>query len=131
MNPRTIALSLMLLTGVSACTTARHSNETYALTVRLRSRYNRDYTLCAPVAINQPFSETSFNGDVQNSIHGTLGPPVDGRFPLELSITERKSDDSKITEKGSFALKLNEPHTYDAIDECRVLISHLRKSNRF
>lgn len=24
-----------------------------------------------------------------------------------------------------------QPHTYDAIDECRVLISHLRKPNRF
>ena len=108
-------LALALAAGLAACATARAPDDAYVLTLRLQSRINPDFTMRATVTPNQPFSAARRNGNVRNAMAGVLAPPVDGVFPLDITLSEWESDELNLSETGSFRLKLNEPHAYGAV----------------
>ena len=108
-------LILMLMSGITGCTTSRFIDDTFVLTVKLQSPDNSDFTASTPVTINKPFSTTKPNGEFRNTITGVLKPPVAGIYPLLLSVTEWKSEISSIQETRNVDLKLDKPFTYSSI----------------
>ena len=116
MRTATAILALLLAAGLAACATASHpDDDAYVLTLRLQSRFNPDFTMRTTVTLRQPFSVARRNGRIQNAMKGVLSPPVDGVFPLDITLSEWESDDFNLSETGSFRLKLNEPHSHGAI----------------
>jgi hypothetical protein len=108
-------LTLALMAGTGACTAAKNSADTYILTTRLQSPYNRDFTFSTPITIHTPFAALSRNGDVRNAISGILAPSGDGAFSLDITLSEWMSDESNIVETRNAVLRLNEPLSYSSI----------------
>jgi hypothetical protein len=57
---------------------------------------------------DQPFSTRCKSGAMVNTFRGELHQEKDGKYPLDLSISEWKSVTSKLMDSGSHRLTLNE-----------------------
>jgi hypothetical protein len=106
MNIWCLVLAVVAIVG---CATPPAEHEAYLLTVKLQDPYNRDVTITVPVIVNQPFVLTSSNEKVQNTVSGVLKPPVSGRFPLELTVSEWESEKSNIRDTTQLTLDLDKP----------------------
>lgn len=101
-----LALAVVAIVG---CVTPPAAHNEYLLTVKLQDPYNRDVTITTSVMVNQPFAQTNHNEKVQNTVSGVLKPPVSGRFPLELTVSEWKSENSNIRDTTQLTLALGKP----------------------
>jgi len=93
-----LTLVVCILVG---CGHSPVTSDAYKLTVKLNTIYNLDFVIETPVTVGQPFELTKLNGEIKNTISGVLGPPVEGKFPLDLTVLEWASErsNSKITSK--------------------------------
>jgi hypothetical protein len=104
-----LATCLVLAAGLGIGCMQAPAGEAYRLTVKLDSCYNRGIVLETPVAVDRPFSLTKLNGAVTNTISGVLKPPVDGKFPLDLTVSEWESAKSNIRGTTALNLELDKP----------------------
>ena len=112
-----IVIMLAVLVGITGCTTIGHVQETYSLSVRFNSRYNSDFTMSTPVTIpKRVFSARKQNGDIRNSIEGALLPPNKGLYPLVITISEWKSEDSNSHLTLYKEMKLDTPYSPGVIN---------------
>ena len=90
---------------IVGCATTPSSSDVYQLTVEMNTPYNKQFTIATDITPNEPFELTKRNGDIRNTISGVLRPPVDGKFPLDVTVSEWASEKSNI--KGTTELKLD------------------------
>ena len=95
--------------SIAGCATQPKPPMHYMLTVKLQDIYNRSVVMRAPVLIGRPFELTGQNGDVRNTLTGVLKPPVSGKFPLELTVSEWISEQSNERDTTRLELELDKP----------------------
>ena len=121
-SPGRSALCLVFVAvAIAGCATSPTTPESYLLTVRLQDPYNRDVTITTPVAVDQPFAITNRNDQVQNVITGILKPPVDSRFPMELTVSKWKSEISNMRDKEQLSLVLDKPWSSSLVSSVMYL----------
>ena len=96
---------LAVMLSVVACC-AQPVAESFDLEITLITPWNRDFTMLATVRIGQPFELTATNGAMTNRASGTLHAAVNGAYPLDLTVSERASEASKIIDSGTLNLEL-------------------------
>jgi len=102
-----ISFLAVIVAGVLAgCAHAPSSGELYTLTVELNTPYNQKFKMETVIALNEPFELTKPNGEIKNTISGVLRKPVDGKFPLELTVSEWKSERSNLKDTTELNLEL-------------------------
>ena len=101
-----VAVAALHITG---CAHTPAPKDAYTLTVELNTPYNEGYTMAAVIALDEPFELTKLNGDINNTLSGVLRPSVDGRFPLDLTVSEWESEKSNITGSTGFEVELDKP----------------------
>ena len=79
---------------LAGCAQSPTSSDLYTLTVELNNPYNRKFKMETVVVRNEPFELTKLNGRIKNTLSGVLRDPEDGKFPLELTVSEWESDKS-------------------------------------
>jgi hypothetical protein len=110
MTSSKIIVCLALAAGaITGCAVLPTPQETYMLTVRLQDPCNRDTTITTPVRVSEPFTVTNRNDKVQNVVSGVLKPPVGGRFPMELTVSEWESEKSNMRDTAQLTLELGKP----------------------
>ena len=80
--------------------------ESFDLSVTLATPYNHDFTMLTTVRVGQPFELTATNGAITNKASGTLQAPVEGVYPLDLTVSEWKSETSNIRDTTQLKLEL-------------------------
>ena len=94
---------------IMGCATTPESRDVYTLTVELNTPFNKKFTMATVVTPNEPFELTKLNGDIKNTISGILRPPLDGKFPIDLTVSEWKSEKSNIKGTTELNLELDKP----------------------
>lgn len=59
-----------------------------SLSVKLDSRYNRDFAVCTLIHVGQPFKVEWTHGNVKSSISGKLEEPEGELYPLRLTVSQ-------------------------------------------
>jgi hypothetical protein len=77
--------------------------EPFDLEVTLITASNPDFTMQTTVRAGQAFEMTATNGAVTNKVSGTLHPPANGEYPLDLTVSEWASESAK----SNYSLTLN------------------------
>ena len=70
--------------------------ESYNLEVSFMSPWNRDFTMLTTIRVGQPFEMVATNGRARNTVSGTLQPPKDGKYPIDLTVLEFLDDKSNL-----------------------------------
>src|SRR5262249_21173419 len=81
------------------------------LIVLLQDVFNPHREIRIPVRPTQGFRVSDTSGTVRNTISGQLQHCKDGKYPLQLTISEWASEKSKITGSSDYQLKLNRPQS--------------------
>jgi len=102
-----MAVQLAVSAGMSNGAPAAPTSLT--LTVTLKDIYNHAFKVSLPVTPDVPFKVVSTNGSVTNTISGTVGEPVNGKYPLPLSVSEWKSKADNISDTTDYNLELGKP----------------------
>jgi hypothetical protein len=89
------------------CAHSPASSDSYSLTVKLNTPYNQNVIIQTSVVPDHPFELTELNGEIKNTISGVLRPTVDGKFPIDLTVSEWKSEKSNITDTTELKLELD------------------------
>jgi hypothetical protein len=76
----------------SLCGNGANTVSSFALSVKLDSRYNRDLTVCTTVRVGEPFNLTWSQGNVRSSITGLLREPEGESYPVTLTVDQHLTD---------------------------------------
>lgn len=79
------------------------------LTVELNTPMNKNFIMKTIIVPGKHFEFTKHNGEVRNTISGELKAAVDGKYRLDLTMSERKSEKSHTEEKVELNLELDKP----------------------
>lgn len=104
-----IILACLSAVIVAGCATMSAPADSYLLKIRLQSPFNEDFSIETAVEIGKPFEVTRMNGKARNTVAGVLGHPLNGKFPLELTVSEWMSATDNITGTGRIDLELDKP----------------------
>ena len=87
-------LQVVLTIGVGAVLSSlgAESDAPLSLSVKLDSRYNRDFGVCTMIRIGQPFYVEWTHGNVRSSISGKLEEPEGELYPLRLTVSQHVTD---------------------------------------
>ncbi len=110
-------LSIFLIGFMMSCS---HSSEKaeedpFTLTVELNTPFNKNFIMKTTVIPGRHFEFTKLNGEVKNRISGELKPPVDGKYRLDLTVSERKSDKSHLEERAEVELEPGKPSSWGPV----------------
>lgn len=83
--------------------------DSYTLTVELNTPFNKNFIMKTPVVPGKHFELTRLNGEVRNTISGMLKPPVDGKYRIDLTVSEWVSEKSNIIDTTELNLELDKP----------------------
>ena len=111
----TVVISLLLIVaGVTNgqvagrfASTNADASEIYYLSVVLNDGFSPDLRVLLPVKINKAFSVQIQNGDITTTISGTVLEAVEGKYPLDLSISEQYSTTNRGRETWGLKLELD------------------------
>ncbi len=85
-------------------------NDRFMLTVTLASPYNHQFEVNLPIILNKPFKIEATNGSVTNIISGTVGSPLQGKYPLPFYLSEASAaGDTSIKGTSQYELELDKP----------------------
>jgi hypothetical protein len=107
-----IIVGLLVALGFIICLPvgAHEGNlEPLYLTVKLNDIYNPDLRMTLPVRAGKPFKVTVENSDLKTTISGTLSDPVEGKYPLTITISEWASTTNNIAGTSELHLELDKP----------------------
>ena len=107
--PNVIFIAAAVGIMMTGCASTPASSDVYKLTVELKTPYNTDFTMTTVITANEPFELTKPNGNIRNTISGVLRPSVDGKFPLDLTVSEWASEKSNIKDTTELKLELDKP----------------------
>lgn len=100
----TCILAAIFSVAVSHADGPRPKPELYDLEVSFLTPYNHDFTVLTTIQVAQPFEMVATNGQVRNTVSGTLQPPKGGKYPIDLMISEWQWEKSNT--KGTTRLEL-------------------------
>ena len=107
---------LFALSLTSVATVNKADQEAFYLSVNLNDPYNADLLVRTSISIGAPFRVTVENGDLKTTISGTVGAPVDDKYPLRISVTEWVSANNNISDtNNNLRLELDKPIGYGPV----------------
>jgi len=106
---------LLALSQTSVASINKADKEVFYLSVTLNDPYNADLLVRTPIRIGAPFRVTVENGDVKTTISGTVGEPVEDKYPLTITVTEWASANSNISDNNNLRLELDKPTGYGPV----------------
>ncbi|BDI34008.1 hypothetical protein CCAX7_60590 [Capsulimonas corticalis] len=77
------------------------------LSVTLDSVLNHHFQVVIPVTVGKPFKTVSDNGDVTNTISGTISASVNGKYPAPLYVNEKASRGGNVGGVSNYLLELD------------------------
>lgn len=86
-----------------------NNSDSYTLTVELNTPFNKNFIIKTPVVPGTHFELTRLNGKVRNTISGVLKPPVDGKYRIDLTVSEWASEESNIKDTTELNLEPDKP----------------------
>ncbi len=102
-----VVLSLMMTVFTSPMPNrADAAKNTLILSVTLDDIFNHHFQVMMPIAINQSFKVVAANGSVTNTISGTVGPAVQGKYPLPLYVSEEANNGGSMSGTTGYNLEL-------------------------
>ena len=101
------ALCAAMLSIAPTPSSADADKNALMLSVTLDSIFNHHFQVMIPVTVGKPFKIVSDNGDVTNTISGTIGAPVEGKYPAPLYINEKWSKGGDVGGTRSYSLELD------------------------
>lgn len=104
----TVLLTTGSISSRAAPDAAASAKSRLMLTVTLDSIYNNHFQVDLPVVIDQPFKVVTTNGSVTNTMSGTVGKPVQGKYPLPLYVSEAAGG-SGMKGTSDYSLELGKP----------------------
>ena len=81
--------------------------DSYTLTVELNTPFNKNFIMKTFVVPGKPFELTELNGGTRNTISGVLQSPVDGKYRIDLTVSEWVSEKSNIKDTTELNLELD------------------------
>lgn len=127
-----IVVGLLLVFTFNVCfsSAATQSNQPpLYLSVKLNDPYNPDLRITLPVSPGKPFKVTVENNELQTTISGTPGDPVEGKYPLTITVSEWASTTSNISGTSELHLELDRPLTWGPVSSF-VYLRTIQLSNK-
>lgn len=81
-------LILVICCATSAPSTAAPLEETFSLTVTIKSRHIDYFEFCIPIRVEEPFQIVWGNEKVKDSFSGVLHEAKKGVYPITINISE-------------------------------------------
>ena len=106
---------LLALSQTSVASINKADKDAFYLSVTLNDPYNADLLVRTPIRIGAPFRVTVENGDVKTTISGTVGEPVEDKYPLTITVAEWASANSNISDTNHLRLELDKPTGYGPV----------------
>ena len=97
---------------------AAESDVPLSLSVKLDSRYNRDFVVCTAIHVGQSFNVEWTHGNVKSSISGKLEAPEGELYPVRLTVSQHITDSNHTGNSSmeGYRLKLGTPqHSEDVV----------------
>ena len=112
-----IAFFTILLATMShpVAFSAQPDAESFDLEVTLATPYNHDFTMQTTLCVEQSFELLATNGGITNTVSGILHAPTNGVYPLDLTVSEWKSDKSNISDTTTLKLELGKMSGYGTV----------------
>jgi hypothetical protein len=105
-------VGLLIVLGFIMClpvTAHEADREPLYLSLKINDVYNPDLRVTLPVSPGKPFKITVENNDLITTISGTLGAPIEGKYPLTITFSEWASTTSNISDSSEWQLELDKP----------------------
>ena len=121
-------LVLVVCCATSAPSTAATAEETFSLTVTIKSRHIDHFEFCIPIRVDEPVQIVWGNDKVKDSFSGVLHKAKDGKYPIRINISEGGGSCREMTEP---SLTLDEAQewsnmvslTFQHIDSRKLILS--------
>jgi hypothetical protein len=124
-------LMLVICCATSAPSTAAPLEETFSLTVTIKSRHIDYFEFCIPVRVEEPFQIVWGSEKVKDSFSGVLHEAKDNAYPITINISEGGGSCREMT-KPSLTLDKAEQWSnmvsmaFEHIDSRQVVLSKAR-----